>query len=233
MIDSLKQNNIHPAPRARAGGNRQSAIRGIIAPGHGQGKFRVLVSPWGADSAKLLRPAALSRASFSIARNPPGQSMTASQPDPAEQEKRRQGIIAFFNNFPFNKLMGMSLLEIEPGAARLSMSWREDLCQPAGIMHGGAIASLVDTAIAHSILLTLPAVDEPTTGGRIVSVDLRLKYLRPVSGGRIFCQARIVRPGRTIIHTDAVVTNEEGKDVAVGDSIYMIISKEQLQKRTK
>ena len=34
------------------------------------------------------------------------------------------------------------------------MSWRTDLCQPAGIMHGGAIASLVDTAIAHSILLT-------------------------------------------------------------------------------
>ena len=157
-------------------------------------------------------------------------------PDPqtgsdADSDKKRQAIIEFFSNIPFTKLMGMKLLEIEPGRSRMSMSWRPDLCQPAGILHGGAIASLVDTAIAHSILLTLPESNAPTTGGRIVSVDLRIKYFRPVSEGQIVCTARIVRPGRTIIHADAVVTNDAGKDVAVGDSIYMIISQEQLQRR--
>jgi acyl-coenzyme A thioesterase PaaI-like protein len=62
-------------------------------------------------------------------------------------------------------------------------------------------------------------------------LDLRIKYLRPVSGGQVFCDARIVRPGRQIIHTDAVVTNDEGKEVALGDSIYMVVSRENLQKR--
>ena len=153
--------------------------------------------------------------------------MAESETGSAEQlEKTRQGIMEFFNNFPFNQLMGMKLLEMEPGRARLSMSWRSDLCQPAGILHGGTIASLVDTAIAHSILLTLPDI----VFGRIVSVDLRLKYLRPVSEGEIFCDAHIVRPGRQIIHTAAVVTNAEGKQVALGDSIYMKVSGERLQK---
>ena len=157
--------------------------------------------------------------------------MAESETGSAEQlEKTRQGIIEFFNNFPFNQLMGMKLLEMEPGRARLSMSWRADLCQPAGILHGGTIASLVDTAIAHAIMLTLPEINSPTTGGRIVSLDLRLKYLRPVSEGEIFCDAHIVRPGRQIIHTAAVVTNAEGKQVALGDSIYMKVSTERLQK---
>ncbi|MCH8924384.1 MAG: PaaI family thioesterase [Planctomycetes bacterium] len=159
--------------------------------------------------------------------------MAETETGSAEQlEKKRQGIIQFFNNFPFNKLMGMKLLEVEPGRARLSMSWRADLCQPAGILHGGTIASLVDTAIAHAILLTLPDIDSPTAGGRILSVDLRLKYLRPVSEGEIFCEARIVRPGRQIIHTAATVTNAEGKEVALGDSIYMKVSGEQLRKKS-
>ena len=112
------------------------------------------------------------------------------------------------------------------------MRWRPDLCQPAGILHGGTIASLVDTAIAHAILLTLEDLDSPAAARGIVSVDLRLKYLRPVSEGEIFCEAHIVRPGRQIIHTAAVVTNAQGKQVALGDSIYMKVSSERLQKRS-
>jgi uncharacterized protein (TIGR00369 family) len=149
----------------------------------------------------------------------------------AALDQKRQGIMDFFNNFAFSTLMGMKLLEIDPGRARMSLNWRPDLCQPAGILHGGVIASLIDTAIAQSILLTLPDTDEPTTGGRIVTVDLRVKYLRPVSEGEIFCDARIVRPGRTILHTAAIVTNREGKEVALGDSIYMVLRSEQLRKR--
>lgn len=148
-------------------------------------------------------------------------------------EKDRQALKAFFRAFPFNQLMGMELLEIDPGRARLSMSWREDLCQPAGILHGGTLASLVDTAIAHAILLTpehRALRDEH--GGRMVSVDLRLKYLRPVSSGQVFCEARVVRMGRQIIHADAVVSDPDGKQVVLGDSIYMLIKSQQLQKRT-
>ena len=144
----------------------------------------------------------------------------------AERESVRQ----FFATFAFFKLMGFELLEVEPGRARLAMTWRADLTQPAGIMHGGAIAALADTSIAHSILLTPEYLEAAPQGGRIVSLDLRIKYLRPVSEGKIFCDARVTRMGRQIIHTAADVTNSEGKEVATGDSIYMMLARERLKK---
>jgi len=150
---------------------------------------------------------------------------------PEDLAAARKGIQEFFQSFAFNQLLGMELVNVEPGKARLSIAWRADLCQPAGIMHGGVIASLADTAIAHAILLTAPHLEVRTQGGGMVSVDLRLKYLRPVSSGKIYCDARVVRLGRQIIHADAVVTDEAGKDVALADSIYMIVRAEQLQKK--
>jgi acyl-CoA thioesterase len=146
-------------------------------------------------------------------------------------DKERRQLFEFFKTFPFNKVMGMELLEAEPGRSRLSMSWREDLCQPAGILHGGAIASLADTAIAHAILLTPAGRESRAQGGGMVSVDLRIKYLRPVSSGKVFCNARVSRLGRQVIHAAATLTDSEGKEVAHGDSIYMIVTRDQLTKR--
>ena len=145
-------------------------------------------------------------------------------------EQYRNGLRDFFREFPFFKLLGIEMVSVEPYRARLRCSYRQDLCQPAGIMHGGVIASLVDTTIAQSMLLTPEYLAAQQNGARMVSVDLRIKYLRPVSEGYIECEAHTPRVGRTISHSTAVVTNAEGKEVATGDSIYMIVARDQLQK---
>jgi uncharacterized protein (TIGR00369 family) len=144
--------------------------------------------------------------------------------------QQRQSLMQFASEFPFFKLLGMQIVDVAPGWARLSVQWREDLCQPAGIMHGGVIASLVDTSIAHSILLTPEHMEARPNGGRLVSLDLRIKYLRPVSTGLIFCDAKVTRFGRQVIHTTASVTDQAGKEVASGDSIYMMVSIDRLKK---
>jgi uncharacterized protein (TIGR00369 family) len=157
-----------------------------------------------------------------------------SKPDfhsPELIKQYRAGLEEFFREFPFFKLMGIELVSVEPHRARLRASWRPDLCQPAGIMHGGVIATLVDTAVAQSILLTPEFLAAQQDGARMVSVDLRIKYLRPVSEGIVECDAHTPRIGRTISHATAVVTDANGKEVATGDSIYMIIGRDQLQKR--
>ena len=151
--------------------------------------------------------------------------------DYSSAEAERQELFEYTKHFPFFKLMGIELVEIEPGRAKMRMVWRNDLCQPAGIMHGGAIASLVDTSVAHSILLTVAYLQAKAKGGSLVSVDLRIKYLRPVSSGIVTCEARAPRIGRQITHTTAVVTDSAGKEVAHGDSIYMIVASGQLQKK--
>lgn len=139
--------------------------------------------------------------------------------------------IEFANNVPFLKLIGLEILEMRPGWSKAQVAWRPDLCQPAGILHGGIIASLIDTGIAHALTLTEPVSRIIAEGGSIVSVDLRVKYLRPVAEGIITCESTIPRLGRQIIHAESIVTNAQGKEVARGDSIYMAIPPGQIKRR--
>lgn len=135
----------------------------------------------------------------------------------------REGILAFARQFPFFRLLGLEVLEIEPGRSRTRLEHRPDLAQPAGILHGGVIASLVDTGIAHALLLTDRFRELRDDDGALVSVDLRVKYFRPVSDGTVECESTVVRLGRTVIHAESVVTDERDREVARGDSIYMAV----------
>lgn len=135
----------------------------------------------------------------------------------------KQTILDFAKAFPFFNLIGLEVLDLKPQWSLTRLSARPDLNQPAGIMHGGVIASLIDTGIAQALLLTDAFQAVAAEGGALVSVDLRIKYLRPVSSGSITCESTVLHMGRKIVHASSVVTNEAGKQVALGDSIYMIV----------
>tara|TARA_B100001179_G_C18380547_1_gene313137 strand:+ start:137 stop:613 length:477 start_codon:yes stop_codon:yes gene_type:complete len=140
----------------------------------------------------------------------------------------REGILAYAQHFPFFKLMGLEILDISPGWSRTRIKYRKDLTQPAGIMHGGVIASLIDTGIAHALLMTERFKQLQEERGALVSVDLRVKFIRPVSEGPVVCESTVVRLGQKILHAEAVVTNELGKEVARGDATYMAVPGEQI-----
>lgn len=135
----------------------------------------------------------------------------------------REGILAFAEGFPFFRLIGLEIVDVEPGRSKTRIEHREDLAQPAGIMHGGVIATLIDTGIAHALLMTDRFKELREEQGALVSVDLRVKYLRPVSEGVVECNAQVVRLGRTIIHAEAIVSDAYGKDIARGDATYMAV----------
>jgi acyl-CoA thioesterase len=127
--------------------------------------------------------------------------------------------------------MGLRVLDVGPGWSKATASYREDLVQPAGIMHGGVISSLIDTGIAHALMMTDRLTEVHREGGALVSVDLRVKFIRPVAQGTIFCDAKIVRLGRQIVHAEAIVTGEDGKEVARGDAIYMAVPQSQIERQ--
>lgn len=135
----------------------------------------------------------------------------------------KEDILAFAKHFPFFNLIGLELLDLKPRWSLTRITARNDLNQPAGILHGGVIASLIDTGIAQAMLLTDEFQKVRADAGALVSVDLRIRYLRPVSSGAITCESHIVHLGRKIVHASSVVKNDAGKDVALGESIYMIV----------
>ena len=120
----------------------------------------------------------------------------------AEEELER--LHEAFARVPYARLLGIEFVSAERGAATFGLDLRDELTRMEGIMHGGAIASLLDTAAAFAVHTLL----EP--GQRTLTVDLTVHYLRPVLGGRIEARARILRAGhRLIIITVEVVARDE------------------------
>jgi uncharacterized protein (TIGR00369 family) len=119
---------------------------------------------------------------------------------------------------PFAKLIGLELDSIESGFAVMSLRIRDDLKQNNGIVHGGVIASLIDTVMAFAIIPLLAG------GERTTTVNLTINYLRPLTSGRATATARVLRAGRRVIAVSADVSDEYSNLVATALSTYLRLS---------
>lgn len=122
-----------------------------------------------------------------------------------------------FASVPYAKFLGLELGEMKPGEASIHLAVRDELLQNRGIVHGGAVASLIDTASAFAVVTQL----EPDE--RVTTTDLTIHYLRPVSAGRLTATARIVRGGRRLFVISVEVTNDEEELVATAVTGYLKI----------
>jgi uncharacterized protein (TIGR00369 family) len=120
-------------------------------------------------------------------------------------------------NVPFAQLIGIELEDIKAGAATLALDVREELKQNHGVVHGGVVASLIDSAAAFAVISVLPPDERATTA------DLTISYLRPLTKGRARCTARVVRAGRRLIVVSAELSDEAGKLTATALTTYIKI----------
>lgn len=116
---------------------------------------------------------------------------------------------------PYARLLGFELEEISGGAATLGVDVRKELTQNHGVVHGGAIASLIDTATAFAIISLLAPKE------RVTTVDLTISYLRPVTEGRVRAVAKVLRAGRRLFVVSADVLDEQGTLVSTALSTYI------------
>jgi acyl-CoA thioesterase len=137
--------------------------------------------------------------------------MTATRLTAAQVRRIKQAV----DSVPYAHLLGIELDEISPGAAILGLDIRDELKQNHGVVHGGAIASLIDTAMAFAIISVLDPQEKVTT------VDLTISYLRPLTKGRITAKARVVRAGKRLFSVSAEVFDEGGKLASTALSTYI------------
>ena len=129
----------------------------------------------------------------------------------AAQARRLQKAI---DSVPYAHLLGIELETVAEGSATLAFQIRRELTQNAGVVHGGAIASLIDTAMAFAIISVLAPKE------RVTTVDLTISYLRPLTKGRVFAVAKVVRVGRRLISVSAEALGNDGKLAATALSTY-------------
>lgn len=119
---------------------------------------------------------------------------------------------------PFPAFLGMKPEEVRRDYARMRLPYRPELNQPAGIMHGGAIVSLIDTVVVMAIFSGL---DEPPE--RLVTIDLHTHFIDAVVRQDCIAEAEVRRRGRSIIFLHVEVRTPDGKLVADGSLSYKVV----------
>ena len=117
---------------------------------------------------------------------------------------------------PFEKLLNMKILEAEKGTARLSMPFLAEMANGGGLMHGGALVSLADTAAAMAI----KSMVEP--GTHFATISCRNEFLYPVTKGVVTAVARVVQASGRTMHAEAVIYDEDGRQVMKFESTFKI-----------
>lgn len=124
-----------------------------------------------------------------------------------------------FQDSPYWKLLGIRIERAETGFARLVLPFKEDLLQLYGQVHGGAMASLIDSSVAVALSLTLSPAEKAST------IEMKLNYLEPVRSGDIYADSKIRKRGKTIIVGTTDVVDEFGRLLAIGTVTYMVLKK--------
>jgi len=141
--------------------------------------------------------------------------MSKEQLDPEKLERARNAFAAV----PYAKFLGLQLGAVLPGEVSIHLDIRNELKQNQGVVHGGAIASLIDTASAFAVLTQID-VEE-----RVTTTDLTIHYLRPAIAGRISATARIIRSGRRLFVLSVEVHDSADALVATAVTTYIKIDK--------
>ena len=124
---------------------------------------------------------------------------------------------AIMSEAPYFRLLGMEVVEMAEGYARLIVPLEEKLNSYLGAPHGGVLSSLADSAVAMALRTIIEPTEKPIT------VEMNINYLGLVQGDQVIAEARIISRGRTIAVGDVDITDKSGHLVAKSRATYMIV----------
>jgi uncharacterized protein (TIGR00369 family) len=119
---------------------------------------------------------------------------------------------------PITHTLGYRAVEFDEGRAVFEIEPGEHHYNPLGSVHGGVIATLLDTCTGCAVHTLLPA------GTGYTSLDLTTKFLRPVTveSGLLRCEGTIINRGRTTALAQAHLTDTAGRLMAYATSTCLI-----------
>ena len=123
---------------------------------------------------------------------------------------------SWIDTAPFERLLKMDIREASEGRAFLVMPFTVKLSQGGGLLHGGALTALADTAVAMAIKSLLPE------GTAFATTELKVRFLAPVKEGEVRARALVEGPqGRTLVGR-AVVCDDQDSPVAEFEATFRI-----------
>ena len=126
----------------------------------------------------------------------------------------------FIQALPFSRALGMEVTEMGPGRATITMPWDARLVGDpvTGVLHGGAISALMDTASGASVM------SHPAAPTSTATLDLRIDYMRPATPGQsITARAECHHVTRSVAFVRVVACDEDAaRPVAMGTGVFTL-----------
>jgi uncharacterized protein (TIGR00369 family) len=113
-------------------------------------------------------------------------------------------------NSPLGQLLGFQVQTMTPDAVEIRLPFRHEVTTIANIVHGGAIAALVDTTAVAAVW----SGADLTQQQRGATVSCTVNYLAAGRGQDLIASARVIQRGRTLSVCDVAVRGTDGTAVA-------------------
>lgn len=110
---------------------------------------------------------------------------------------------------PLTRTLGMRTVEADRQRVRMELDWAEELCTSGGVLHGGALMSLADSAGAACAFLNLP---EGSTGTS--TIESKTNFLGAITEGTATASASPLHTGRSTIVVETSIEDSQGRLVA-------------------
>jgi uncharacterized protein (TIGR00369 family) len=114
---------------------------------------------------------------------------------------------------PIARLVDARVLAVDPGRVRLRYAVKPEFMHPGRAVQGGIVTAYADMAMA------MAAQSLCEQGEFIVTSQLSISFLRPITRGPVFADGVVVERGRSTFFLEAVVTDEAGENLARATSI--------------
>ncbi|AGL02682.1 PaaI family thioesterase [Desulfoscipio gibsoniae] len=114
-------------------------------------------------------------------------------------------------NDPFPKHMGVEIIELSPGFARVSMKVQEHMTNILRITHGGVVFTLADVALG---------IASNARGSAAVAVNVNINFIRASRPGDVLiATAEEVHLGRRTANYRITIEDDDGKVVAMAQGL--------------
>ena len=120
-----------------------------------------------------------------------------------------------FGTFFLARLLGLEISYADESCL-VAFTVHDFMFNPQGSLHGGVIATALDISMGHLI--------KHVTGRPGITLEMKTQYLRPAQAGRVTCEGRFLRRGRTVAYLEARMTGEDGKLVAAATSTWQLLA---------
>lgn len=118
----------------------------------------------------------------------------------------------------FHSWMGMTLVDAREGAVELALEAEPHHLNLQGLLHGGVLATLADTATGLAVRTRL------APGRRHVTIQLGVQYLSAGGPGTIVARGRTLRVGRQIAYAEAEIDDTTGRLLATAQATVAIMT---------